>query len=74
MKGTDFPNQWVMRGNHHDAWVHGANDPVSGMVALMEEARAIGELGQKRTKTETNLGLCRMGCRGTRTHRFYRMG
>lgn len=47
LKGSEFPDQWVMRGNHHDAWVHGANDPVSGMVALMEEARAIGELSKK---------------------------
>ena len=47
LKGSEFPDQWVMRGNHHDAWVHGANDPVSGMVALMEEARAIGELAKK---------------------------
>ncbi len=54
MKGTDYPDQWVMRGNHHDAWVHGANDPISGMIALMEEARAIGELaknGQKPKRT-----------------------
>ncbi|HYI08265.1 MAG TPA: transferrin receptor-like dimerization domain-containing protein [Thermoanaerobaculia bacterium] len=44
MRGTDLADQWILRGNHHDAWVHGAHDPVSGMVALMEEARAIGEL------------------------------
>jgi len=44
LRGTDLADQWIVRGNHHDAWVHGANDPVSGMVALMEEARAIGEL------------------------------
>lgn len=54
MKGTTYPEEWIMRGNHHDAWVHGAADPVSGMVALMEEARAMGELakagkGPKRT-------------------------
>lgn len=55
MKGTDFPDQWVMRGNHHDAWVHGANDPVSGMVALMEEARAIGELAKKGQKPKRTL-------------------
>ncbi len=35
-----------MRGNHHDAWVNGAEDPISGMVALMEEARAVGELAK----------------------------
>jgi N-acetylated-alpha-linked acidic dipeptidase len=44
LRGTDLADQWIVRGNHHDAWVHGAADPVSGMVALMEEARAIGEL------------------------------
>ncbi|HYH10341.1 MAG TPA: M28 family metallopeptidase [Thermoanaerobaculia bacterium] len=46
MRGTDLADQWIVRGNHHDAWVHGALDPVSGMVALMEEARAIGELAK----------------------------
>jgi len=44
LDGSERPDQWVMRGNHHDAWVSGANDPTSGMVALLEEARAIGEL------------------------------
>ena len=46
MRGTDLADQWIVRGNHHDAWVHGARDPVSGMVSLMEEARAIGELAK----------------------------
>ncbi len=58
MKGTEFPDQWVMRGNHHDAWVHGANDPVSGMVALMEEARAVGELAKKGNKPKRTLVYC----------------
>ncbi|MEJ7701719.1 MAG: M28 family peptidase [Pyrinomonadaceae bacterium] len=44
MKGANFPDQWIIRGNHHDAWVNGADDPLSGMVALMEEARAVGGL------------------------------
>ena len=44
MQGSERPDQWIIRGNHHDAWVNGASDPVSGMVAEMEEARAIGEL------------------------------
>lgn len=42
--GSEFPDQWIMRGNHHDAWVNGAGDPLSGQAAMMEEARAIGEL------------------------------
>ncbi len=46
LRGTDLADQWIVRGNHHDGWVHGALDPVSGMVALMEEARAIGELAK----------------------------
>lgn len=46
MPGSDLADQWVLRGNHHDAWVHGARDPISGMVSLMEEARAIGELAK----------------------------
>jgi len=58
MKGTDFPDQWVMRGNHHDAWVHGANDPISGMVALMEEARAVAELAKKGDKPKRTVVYC----------------
>jgi N-acetylated-alpha-linked acidic dipeptidase len=44
LEGSEHPEQWILRGNHHDAWVNGANDPVSGMVAELEEARAIGGL------------------------------
>jgi len=42
--GSTYPDQWVIRGNHHDAWVNGAEDPISGLVAELEEARAFGEL------------------------------
>jgi N-acetylated-alpha-linked acidic dipeptidase len=42
--GSTFPDEWVVRGNHHDAWVNGASDPVSGMAPMLEEARAIGEI------------------------------
>jgi N-acetylated-alpha-linked acidic dipeptidase len=42
--GKELPDQWVVRGNHHDAWVNGAEDPISGLVALLEEARGIGAL------------------------------
>jgi len=44
MVGSVYPDEWIMRGNHHDGWAQGAADPISGMVSLMEEARAIGEL------------------------------
>jgi len=42
--GSEYPDQWVMRGNHHDAWVYGAEDPTSGAVAVMEEARAMAQM------------------------------
>ena len=42
--GSVRPGEWVVRGNHHDAWVNGAEDPVSGAIALLEEARAYGTL------------------------------
>jgi N-acetylated-alpha-linked acidic dipeptidase len=44
LRGSTFPDQWILRGNHHDAWVNGAEDPVSGLSAMLEEARALGEL------------------------------
>ena len=44
IQGSTYPDEWVIRGNHHDAWVNGAGDPGAGMSAELEEARAIGEL------------------------------
>ncbi|HEV7165473.1 MAG TPA: transferrin receptor-like dimerization domain-containing protein [Gammaproteobacteria bacterium] len=44
IKGSEYPDQWVMRGNHHDGWAIGADDPLSGNVALLDEAKAIGAL------------------------------
>jgi len=44
MAGSSEGDEWVVRGNHHDAWVNGAEDPVSGQMVLLEEARALGEL------------------------------
>ena len=46
LPGAERPDQWIIRGNHRDAWVNGANDPISGLVAMMEEARAVGELAR----------------------------
>ena len=42
--GATLPDEWVMFGNHHDAWVNGADDPISGAVSLMEMGRGLGEL------------------------------
>ena len=42
--GSTQPDEWIVRGNHHDGWVNGADDPISAQVALLEEARALGQL------------------------------
>lgn len=44
IRGAIFPDEWVIRGNHHDAWVNGATDPSSGQAAMLEEAKSIGNL------------------------------
>lgn len=44
VKGSLYPDEWVLRGNHHDAWVNGAGDPISGQSAMLEEAKSIGIL------------------------------
>jgi N-acetylated-alpha-linked acidic dipeptidase len=44
IRGSDEPDRWIVRGNHHDGWVFGATDPLAGQVALMAEAKAIGKL------------------------------
>ncbi len=61
MKGSTFPDEWVIRGNHHDAWVHGASDPISGLVALMEEARAVSILVKNGRKPKRTMMYCAWG-------------
>jgi N-acetylated-alpha-linked acidic dipeptidase len=56
--GAQFPDEWVLRGNHHDAWVNGAEDPISGQVALMEEARSLGALVKAGWKPKRTIVYC----------------
>ena len=56
--GSEIPDQWVIRGNHHDAWVNGASDPISGMVAVLEEARALGELMKQGWRPKRTIIYC----------------
>jgi N-acetylated-alpha-linked acidic dipeptidase len=56
--GADQPDQWIVRGNHHDAWVNGAEDPVSGLVALLEEARALGVLLKEGWRPRRTIVYC----------------
>ncbi len=44
ISGSAQPEEWIVRGNHHDGWVNGADDPISAQVALLEEARSLGQL------------------------------
>jgi N-acetylated-alpha-linked acidic dipeptidase len=61
LAGSEQPDRWVIRGNHHDAWVNGAEDPVSGMVAVMEEARALGELAKSGWRPRRSIVFCAWG-------------
>ncbi|HTT60891.1 MAG TPA: transferrin receptor-like dimerization domain-containing protein [Bryobacteraceae bacterium] len=56
--GAVYPGEWIVRGNHHDAWVNGADDPVSGTVALMEEARAFAELRKRGWQPKRTIVYC----------------
>ena len=54
LNGSLYPDEWVIRGNHHDGWNHGAADPISGMVALLAEAKSVAKLaksGNRPTRT-----------------------
>ncbi len=56
--GIAHPDQWIIRGNHHDAWVNGAEDPVSGASPELEEARALGELLKLGWKPQRTIIYC----------------
>jgi N-acetylated-alpha-linked acidic dipeptidase len=56
--GSESPDQWVIRGNHHDAWVNGAEDPTAGQIALLEEARGLGQLLKQGWKPKRTIIYC----------------
>ncbi len=58
IKGSEFPDEWVIRGNHHDAWVNGAEDPISGQICLLEEARSLGALVKQGWKPKRTIIYC----------------
>jgi len=58
LPGTQWPDEWVIRGNHHDGWVNGAGDPISGLSAMLEEARAVSELVKTGWKPKRTLVYC----------------
>jgi N-acetylated-alpha-linked acidic dipeptidase len=56
--GTVEADEWIVRGNHHDGWVNGAMDPISGQVSLLEEARSFGELLKQGWKPKRTIIYC----------------
>ena len=58
IEGSTYPDQWVIAGNHHDAWVNGAEDPISGMVTVLETGRAFGEMLKQGWRPKRTIILC----------------
>jgi N-acetylated-alpha-linked acidic dipeptidase len=58
IKGGDFPDEWVLLGNHHDAWVYGGVDPSSGTASMMEMTRAFGSLLKEGKRPRRTLIFC----------------
>jgi N-acetylated-alpha-linked acidic dipeptidase len=58
IQGSVYPDEWIIRGNHHDAWVNGAEDPISGLVPELEEARAMGALLKQGWKPKRTIVYC----------------
>ncbi len=58
IQGSVAPDEWIIRGNHHDAWVNGAEDPVSGQISLLEEARSLGLLLKQGWKPRRTIIYC----------------
>ncbi|MEP6952161.1 MAG: transferrin receptor-like dimerization domain-containing protein [Ginsengibacter sp.] len=58
IQGSKFPDQWIIRGNHQDAWVNGAGDPVSALSAMLEEAKSIGSMLSTGWKPDRTIVYC----------------
>jgi N-acetylated-alpha-linked acidic dipeptidase len=58
IQGSKFPDEWVIRGNHQDAWVNGAGDPISGQAAMLEEAKSIGNMLKTGWRPERTIVYC----------------
>jgi N-acetylated-alpha-linked acidic dipeptidase len=56
--GSTYPDEWIIRGNHHDGWVNGAEDPISGLAPMMEEMRAMGALLKQGWKPKRTIVYC----------------
>src|SRR5438093_411590 len=58
IRGSELPDEWVLLGNHRDAWVFGGVDPSSGTASMMELTRALGELKQRGIRPRRTMVVC----------------
>jgi len=58
IRGSELPDEWVLLGNHRDAWVYGGVDPSSGTASMMELTRALGELKQRGIRPRRTIVVC----------------
>jgi N-acetylated-alpha-linked acidic dipeptidase len=58
IRGQDLPDEWVLVGNHRDAWVYGGVDPVSGTASMLELTRSLGELKQRGVRPRRTIIVC----------------
>ena len=58
IRGRELPDEWVLLGNHRDAWVYGGVDPSSGTASMMELTRSLGELKQGGVRPRRTIVVC----------------
>jgi len=58
IRGSELPDEWVVLGNHRDAWVYGGVDPSSGTATMMEMTRALGQLAKQGMRPRRTLVVC----------------
>ncbi len=58
IKGSEFPDEWILLGNHHDAWEYGGVDPSSGTASMLEMTRTFGALLQQGVRPRRTLVFC----------------
>ena len=74
IQGSEFPDQWVIRGNHQDAWVNGASDPISGQSCNAGRSKVIRQPAENRVETCQDYYLLCLGWRRTRFTWLHGMG
>jgi N-acetylated-alpha-linked acidic dipeptidase len=58
IRGAELPDEWIVLGNHRDAWVFGGVDPSSGTASMMEMTRALGELVKTGMRPRRTIVVC----------------